>query len=55
MEYMDGGPLCGLIRQCGVLREPVLAEVTRQTLQVGKPGPTVSGQCMPRPAAELSQ
>ena len=37
MEYMDGGPLCGLVRQCGVLREPVLAEVTRQTLQVGTP------------------
>ena len=43
MEYMDGGPLCGLVRQCGVLREPVLAEVTRQTLQVGTPSLLVLG------------
>ena len=55
MEYMDGGPLCGLVRQCGVLQEPVLAEVTRQTLQVGTPGLPVLGQCVPRLAAELSQ
>ena len=53
MEYMDGGPLCGLVRQCRVLQEPVLAEVTRQTLQVGTPILLHSEPCMPRPAAEL--
>ena len=55
MEYMDGGPLCGLVRQCGVLREPVLAEVTRQTLQVGTASLPVLGQCVPKPAAKLLQ
>ena len=34
MEYMDGGSLCGVVRQGGVLQEPVLAEIARQTLQV---------------------